>query len=84
MSKKAITTMNVVVIVVWLITIIVNLLSDDISKFSYGACGFTLLFSWVFKTISDIRVYDLQKQNSELFHRHIDFLTKLTKKEEDE
>ena len=75
MNKKTIIIMNVVVIVMWLATIIINLLSEDISKFSYGVCGFTLILSWIFKTVSDVRICELYDQNSKLFEKYYKLLS---------
>lgn len=75
-------SLNAVVMVVWLITIIINLLSDDISKFNYGACGFTLLLSWFFKMLTDIRVCELYDENAKLLHEQFEMLKILLKKEE--
>ena len=82
MSKKTIITLNVIVMAVWMITIIINLLSGDISKFSYGACGFTLLLSWFYKTLTDVRVFNLYDENTKLRHERFEMLKRLLMKEE--
>lgn len=91
MNKKTIIIMNVVVIIMWLATIIINLLSDNISKTSYGMCGFMLIFSWIFKTVSDIHVHDLYNSRKEQLNRYcrllncyIELLKKTNTEEEEQ
>ena len=83
MNKKTIITMNVVVMIMWLAIIIINLLSDNISKISYGMCGFTLILSWIFKTVSDVRIcklYDSRKEQLNRYCRLLDYYIELLKK----
>lgn len=84
MNKKTIIIMNSVVIVVWLATIIINLLSEDISKFSYGACGFILIFSWVLRTADNIRICELYDHNIKLLQGYVELLKTIFKKEEEQ
>lgn len=84
MSKKTIIATNVAVIVVWLITIIINLLSDDISKFSYGACGFMLIFTWVLRTVDNVRICELYDHNNKLLHGYVELMKTIFKKEEEQ
>jgi hypothetical protein len=64
----------------WLATIIINLLSDNISKISYGMCGFTLILSWIFKTVSDVRVCELYISKKELFKRCMQLFDEYTER----
>ncbi len=84
MNKKTIITMNVVVMIMWLATIIINLLSDNISKISYGMCGFTLILSWIFKTVSDVRICELYDRNNKLLHGYVELMKTIFKKEEEQ
>lgn len=84
MNKKTIIIMNSVVIAVWLATIIINLLSEDISKFSYGACGFILILTWVLRTVDNIRICELYDHNNKMLHDYVELMKNIFKKEEEE
>lgn len=84
MNKKTIIIMNIVVMVAWLATIIINLLSDDISKISYGACGFMLILSWIFKTVDNVRICELYDHNTKLLQGYVELLKTIFKKEDEQ
>lgn len=89
MSKKTILIMDVTVSIIWLFTGVSTLLSDEISKISYGGCLIVMLLSLVLKTINDCRINDLCESNhkwfkmyTKLLNQHIELLAKTDAKED--
>ena len=82
MGRGIVTGFNILVIITWIFTGVVTLLSDEVSKVSYGCAIVTLLMSWIFKAITDINHFRLLDDNKKLIHDNFELYKLLFKKEE--